>query len=91
MYKLLTKDETYGVGFVFDFIASHGTFITLVAQDVFVKVLLVVNLTDNLRKTLGCNRARAVRLHRANAQALSQQKLLIESSCQLSVKKESSR
>lgn len=45
------------------------------------KVLLIVNLTDNFRKALGCNRARAVRLDWANTQTLSQQELLIESSC----------
>jgi len=53
--------------FIFDFLAGHSSWVTLMAEDEFVKILLVVNLANNLGKTLGCSRVRAVRLHRADA------------------------
>lgn len=49
-------EVTHGVAFIFGLFFSNSTRITLVAQNVIMVILLVIDLVDNLINTLGSNR-----------------------------------
>lgn len=66
---------------ILDLGCSDSARITLVAQNVFVQIFLVINLADDLCEALGCKHPVGLTsLERADAKTLTQEELLAEGS-----------